>query len=928
MLAAAAFNGYKRFTEKNTPPSFSNEMPTLRDRITNLTSTFPARPSSRFGYALAEALSWSEGETRAEPLSLPEFDCTVTELFLGEQPAMLFFGHHHRHAASLLPNAARFAYHTTVEWGLVTNSLETIVFNSHWVHGDKWFSLPALSRDDLVKHIPLLESLAPDGLMHGSIDRMALEVRKPDHYLAPVDDALVNRLDWWRSETMRHSRITEKVDAHLHTLFAQLFVLRAVEDRRLAPSLPPLRTALRNDDADPVTLREIFSKAKSFIQSDLFEVPLPDGVPSFVLGGIIRDLYYPIHLPIKGIEYNFAWIHADVLGRAYEKYLSTVLIPSRSTNAQLQFWNQPLREVERVSQQKASGVYYTPAFIVRYLSQRCLREHFQAADSQNPPLPRIADIACGSGSFLVAAADAAIRFLRELDDQRNWGRELIANNCLVGLDIDPRAVTLAQLSLWLRLAEEPDPLPLPDVKKSVVCGDSLRPETWATLPTEFDIILGNPPFMAIGDLPSRKELAAQFVSAQGRFDYSYIFVEQCIRKLREGGWIGLVIPNRLYRNRDAAAVRELLGNTCRLHTLIDFGSTEIFPGISTYIALLVASRGTAAETPTRYIEVRNLPPRFAGGLLNRVDKPGREVEDREIIAFDVSAPVGRNPWLLLSPRERRTRIQLSELSVELSSIAGLFQGIKTGANDIFIVSLESAPGEALWHISNGMGDVAFVEPDLLRPVVFGSDIQRYDAVRPRSFLVYPYEAGRVVSEAELTARFPRLYNYLCRYKELLEGRNTILRSGTGWYELAWKRDEAWLSAKKLVMRDLAPRPAFAFDDTGSTFLVGGTAVVPTDELVITALLAYLNSRVAGWYLSRTTPAFRAGFQKIEPQHLSQLPVPRLVVEGDGIRDELSVLAGRAVAATISAQEALLRETERLIDELLGKSLGINLREMR
>jgi hypothetical protein len=68
------------------------------------------------------------------------------------------------------------------------------------------------------------------------------------------------------------------------------------------------------------------AKASSQIQSELFDQIDFDIFPPFVLAGIIRDLYTPSHLPISDAEYNFSWIDADVLGRAYEKYLSTLLL--------------------------------------------------------------------------------------------------------------------------------------------------------------------------------------------------------------------------------------------------------------------------------------------------------------------------------------------------------------------------------------------------------------------------------------------------------------------------------------------------------------------------------------------------------------------------------------------------------------------------
>lgn len=148
---------------------------------------------------------------------------------------------------------------------------------------------------------------------------------------------------------------------------------------------------------------------------------------------------------------------------------------------------------------------------------------------------------------------------------------MVRKKCIIGIDSDARAVTIARLQLWLRLAEEPLPLPLPRLEKTIIQGDSLKEETWDVLPEGYDIILGNPPFIATGVVQSRRELALRFKSAQGRFDYSYLFVEMGSKRLKDNGVIGQVVPNRLFTNKDASAIREIITKDMNLSVITDFG---------------------------------------------------------------------------------------------------------------------------------------------------------------------------------------------------------------------------------------------------------------------------------------------------------------------------------------------------------------------
>lgn len=903
----------------------------IRDLATRFQDQSQRRPP-RLARKLAEALQWTEGRARVEQLSAPGITAQIARASVGSQPAAVFVSDHGAKSRELINIAALYAYHSAIEWGLVADRSEATVFNSHWVKDGNWFTLPPIKWSNIGQRIEVLEAITPSGLTQGRMDEVALKYYKPESLLRPVDDALVDHLDHWRDEALRYAARTENLDAKLQNIFAQLFVLRAVEDRNLAPQLATLESALDEQDKGRVDVRQlkaIFESAKSRIQSELFDTVDLDDIPEFVLNGIIRDLYKPSQLPGSDTRYNFAWIDADILGRAYEKYLSTLLIPSPTASPQIHMWDQPYRDVERVVARKASGVYYTPSYLVRYLTEQCLDRYFQRVEDITTSLPKIADISCGSGSFLTAAVDSLIRRLRAIDSDRNWGRELVSKRCIIGIDNDARAVTFARLQLWLRLAEEPEPLPLPRLGKTIIHGNSLREETWNDLPKRCDIILGNPPFIATGDIPSRKELAARFRTAQGRFDYSYLFVEMAVKKLGANGILGLVVPNRLFKNKDASTLRGILTSETDLATITDFGSNEVFAGISAYIGTFVTEKGAggASEQAVRFTRVFSLPSRFVGALLAEANAAESEVRNQYLISYDAPPPHGEYEWVLLSASTRRARVRFAERSDPLSTIAFISQGIRTGANDIFIVDLEGHGGGALAYIRNGLGETHLIERAVLRPVIFGSDIRRYEYISPRKWLIYPYRNDRVILEAELRRDLPQTLKYFNNYRTLLTERGSIIPDGRFWYELSRQRSESWLNSKKLLIRDLATETSFAIDDTGNTYLVGGSAVIPADEQLLLPLLGYLNSGLVNWYLNQVTPSFRSEFQKFEPRHIEGVPVLKELLTDLNILDALTGMVRNVVTAKQSGDSYAQTRNESGINNLLCDIAGIDVREI-
>jgi hypothetical protein len=150
--------------------------------------------------------------------------------------------------------------------------------------------------------------------------------------------------------------------------------------------------------------------------------------------------------------------------------------------------NQPRRGGHTLTRtrdaRKSSGTFYTPRAVTAALVHRTLEPLVRARTSDEILSLRIVDPAMGSGAFLVGAC----RFLAAAAEQAmvregRWHphdvtqadridlRRVIAGRCLFGADLNPMAVQLARLSLWLVTLAADKPLTFLD--HHLVSGDSL-----------------------------------------------------------------------------------------------------------------------------------------------------------------------------------------------------------------------------------------------------------------------------------------------------------------------------------------------------------------------------------------------------------------------------------------------------------------------
>jgi hypothetical protein len=132
----------------------------------------------------------------------------------------------------------------------------------------------------------------------------------------------------------------------------------------------------------------------------------------------------------------------------------------------------------------ATGSHYTEDELVQPLLKHSL-DHLIAEKLKQPDPPaallslRVADISCGSGHILLAAArriGMALAIVRTGDDQpspaayREAVRDVI-KNCIYGVDLNPLAVELCKVALWLEAHVPGEPLGFLD--HHIKCGNAI-----------------------------------------------------------------------------------------------------------------------------------------------------------------------------------------------------------------------------------------------------------------------------------------------------------------------------------------------------------------------------------------------------------------------------------------------------------------------
>jgi hypothetical protein len=220
---------------------------------------------------------------------------------------------------------------------------------------------------------------------------------------------------------------------------------------------------------------------------------------------------------------------------------------------------------------------------------------------------KVLDPACGTGRFLIAVAKFLFMIYKALDlkcSDQQIKKEIIQNH-LYGIEIDEPAYIISKMRLISWIYSDIDVSILdesidinsdfgklkefvngPDVNFNLFNIDYLLEFS----STEFDIIVGNPPYVEnkkILDLDFKKKIKNIFESAYGLYDLSIVFIEKSILLLKNGvGCLSFITTNKFLSADYGVKIRELMMRKTELKEIIDISSLPIFHKTAAYPVII------------------------------------------------------------------------------------------------------------------------------------------------------------------------------------------------------------------------------------------------------------------------------------------------------------------------------------------------------
>ncbi len=331
---------------------------------------------------------------------------------------------------------------------------------------------------------------------------------------------------------------------------------------------------------------------------------------------------------------------------------------------------------------KIYGLFSTPEFICNYIL------------SQIPILKlnnelKILDNSCGIGKFLLNT----INYLLKIKNNEKTVKDH-KNIYLTGIDINPVALQIFLLNFIYNIKNN-DEFSLNLFNKDALIFQNLE---------KYDVVIGNPPYYIIAkNLRNSKQHRLKrshrtYISKNVLKEYSNyfsfnekqvnifnLFIEHGILNLKEGGYLGFIVPDIILTGMTSKLIRKFILDNCCIDQIVKINGSIFKDGGVSNVILILKKTQNEVERITNNIKIIFVSSKELKKGVFRVSHRIRQNNFMEFPNYNFAINIRPNDWDEI--KVILNKLKKNEL-IKLKKISKISRGIEIGKSNSKIISKE------------------------------------------------------------------------------------------------------------------------------------------------------------------------------------------------------------------------------------------------